>query len=1045
MSLTTGQAAKAGMKQGAGGVGRLLHTLVQLLLALLIVTGLGAAALAVRLARGPMDIAWLARRITRNAIIGADVSIGGATLAWQGLHGGMDRTLDLVLSQVDIAMPDGVKLLVIDKAAVSLAPKYLLHGTIAPTSIDVQGAQAKLVRGSDGAIGLESTKPKTAAKPMIKPSDMRDMLSVLDHVRIDGARIDVADAQLGVGWSLSAIKADIGRGSQDSADGTASVSVSIGGQTIPVDADIALLPGGGGLTARTKIGQFNPAELAALAPALAPLAAANAPLRLSGDIALGGDFQMRSARIAAEIDAGIFHIGEGVMPIRAALLSADITPKHLDLTVAKLLLQARDDAQPTTITGHVSAARDAGKVNATVAVDIDQVAFADLAALWPKGAGGPGTRLWVTENITAGMLRNGHVDAIVAAPEDFSDATLVHIAGGIDGVDVTCHWLRPVPPIEHGTARVVFVDPDTLDILIANGRQVGGQLMLKPSKVRLTGIAGHDQFIAIQGDIVGPFADLITLLKYPKIHLLDRRPIDLRDPQGSMTGKISVDFPLKNDLDIDKVAIRATGRLSGGHLTGIAVGRDIDKAMLNFTVNNDALKLGGTADIATIPAKLSIDMDFRSGGPSQVIEKIGVAATVTAKTLAGLGAPVDGVMTGAVDVKLDYFDRRDTTGDLQVTGDLARAAITGGRVPWSKPAGAAGTLDAHVLLRAGKVTGIDRIRAEAPGLSIQMAADTNNGRPNLVRIQRFILGKNTNITGDLRLPERDGQPYVANINGPSLDVSGEFDRKAEADPARAKPTTTPPFRADVTIGRVMMAGGRPLSQVVAHVENDGTLTTSARLSAIVGTGTVALSVTPVPGGRRLTAEAQDAGALLRTFDVIQTMVGGRLSVTGRYTDTADSQTLRGTAEISDFRIRNAPSIGRILQGMSLYGLVELAQGPGLGFNRMVAPFSMAREVLTLYDARAYSASLGITAKGSIDLANSTTNMEGTVIPAYFFNSLLGRVPLLGRLFAPEQGGGLFAATYSVRGRLDDPSVSVNPLAALTPGFLRKFFDLFDGP
>jgi hypothetical protein len=69
-------------------------------------------------------------------------------------------------------------------------------------------------------------------------------------------------------------------------------------------------------------------------------------------------------------------------------------------------------------------------------------------------------------------------------------------------------------------------------------------------------------------------------------------------------------------------------------------------------------------------------------------------------------------------------------------------------------------------------------------------------------------------------------------------------------------------------------------------------------------------------------------------------------------------------------------------------------------------------------------------------------MQGTIVPAYFFNSLLGNIPLVGKLFSPERGGGVFAASYAVRGRLDDPDVSVNPLAALTPGFLRGLFGLF---
>jgi hypothetical protein len=37
---------------------------------------------------------------------------------------------------------------------------------------------------------------------------------------------------------------------------------------------------------------------------------------------------------------------------------------------------------------------------------------------------------------------------------------------------------------------------------------------------------------------------------------------------------------------------------------------------------------------------------------------------------------------------------------------------------------------------------------------------------------------------------------------------------------------------------------------------------------------------------------------------------------------------------------------------------------------------------------------------------------------------------------------VFAASYALHGPLADPNVSVNPLAALTPGFLRGLFGLF---
>jgi hypothetical protein len=192
----------------------------------------------------------------------------------------------------------------------------------------------------------------------------------------------------------------------------------------------------------------------------------------------------------------------------------------------------------------------------------------------------------------------------------------------------------------------------------------------------------------------------------------------------------------------------------------------------------------------------------------------------------------------------------------------------------------------------------------------------------------------------------------------------------------------------------------------------------------------------------VTASADDAGELLRGLDYLRSMQGGKLSVQAQYDDVQPGRPLAGTADIENFRVRDAPALGRLLQAMTLYGLVEMVQGPGLGFTRLIAPFRLTDDALELTDARAFSSSLGLTAKGRANLDVQRLDMQGTIVPAYFFNSLLGNVPLVGRLFSPERGGGLFAASYTVRGPIEDPQVSVNPLTALTPGFLRGLFGIF---
>jgi hypothetical protein len=65
------------------------------------------------------------------------------------------------------------------------------------------------------------------------------------------------------------------------------------------------------------------------------------------------------------------------------------------------------------------------------------------------------------------------------------------------------------------------------------------------------------------------------------------------------------------------------------------------------------------------------------------------------------------------------------------------------------------------------------------------------------------------------------------------------------------------------------------------------------------------------------------------------------------------------------------------------------------------------------------------------------------VPAYAINSFLSNIPVIGDLLQGGKGKGLFAATYTATGKLSKPDFSINPLAALAPGFLRGLFDIFD--
>jgi hypothetical protein len=385
---------------------------------------------------------------------------------------------------------------------------------------------------------------------------------------------------------------------------------------------------------------------------------------------------------------------------------------------------------------------------------------------------------------------------------------------------------------------------------------------------------------------------------------------------------------------------------------------------------------------------------------------------------------------------------------VTVRAELRDATLALDPLSWSKPPGQNGGAEAVLRLAGDNLEAIESFRVEAPSLRLRGdAAFARGGRLERATIAEGAVDQ-SRFGGDVRPPARPGEPWQVVVRGATLDLRRTFAEDAGAAPQPATPASEagPPVQLDGRFDRVLLGPARELSAVTARVRVDGRgVVREGRLSGRAGpNGPFDATITPAAAGRVLRLEAEDAGALLATFDVLKHLEGGRLSVSGSYAHNGPGAPLSGTAEMTDFSVRNAPGFGKLLQALTLYGLVEALSGPGLGFSRLVAPFTLTPEVLTLNEARAFSASLGLTAKGTLDRRRGRLTMEGTIVPAYFFNSLLGNIPIFGRLFSPETGGGLFAATFRLQGPAEDPQVSVNPLAALTPGFLRGLFGIGQG-
>ena len=201
---------------------------------------------------------------------------------------------------------------------------------------------------------------------------------------------------------------------------------------------------------------------------------------------------------------------------------------------------------------------------------------------------------------------------------------------------------------------------------------------------------------------------------------------------------------------------------------------------------------------------------------------------------------------------------------------------------------------------------------------------------------------------------------------------------------------------------------------------------------------------PEGQNRRLSLTSENAGELLRRLDFYSNMKSGVLELSGTIDDSQESQLLSGNLEISNYNIIKAPALARMLTFVSMTGILDKMKGEeGIAFEKFSSSFSYENKLVRIHDGEAFGSSVGLTFKGVLDFEKDISELNGTLVPAYILNSIWGKIPILGQLFTGEEkGGGIFSVTFHTSGSISDPDVSINPLAALTPGVLRNLFDIF---
>jgi len=187
---------------------------------------------------------------------------------------------------------------------------------------------------------------------------------------------------------------------------------------------------------------------------------------------------------------------------------------------------------------------------------------------------------------------------------------------------------------------------------------------------------------------------------------------------------------------------------------------------------------------------------------------------------------------------------------------------------------------------------------------------------------------------------------------------------------------------------------------------------------------------PQNGATAFRIQSDDAGRVIREAGILRTVAGGDMTLALTPVPGAPGS-YDGALDVANARLRDAPGIASLLDAISIVGLLDQLEGPGILFTEVEARFGLTPDQLFLTRSSATRPSMGISLDGTYDLSSSSLDLQGVLSPIFFLNGI-------GSIFT-RKGEGLIGFNFNLTGPATQPDVSVNPLSAFTPGMFREIF------
>jgi len=483
---------------------------------------------------------------------------------------------------------------------------------------------------------------------------------------------------------------------------------------------------------------------------------------------------------------------------------------------------------------------------------------------------------------------------------------------------------------------------------------------------------------------------------------------------------------------------------------------DLDEATGTIALKSDGFEISALALIGATPVEVGWEQRyFTAQNPST----LSLRGQVDSRTADLLGLGTREYLSGKIGVDLTAVGTFLDFERIALDVDLGDAGLRIPVLEYEKPAGIPVTIQSIANLA------IDGAALET---SVQGSEIAVEGTARLGPDGRFVSAdfpdvKIADIADfSLSASRAENAPLDLKVRGRRVDLGPLLrsflgTRSLNEDPDKPSPQPDQAadwgagLRADIALDEINLRGDVTLRETSLDFFRAGTKVEDFAFAGIGPEGRSLSAVydrKPMADGsgnsRVILAETEDVGTLLTALFGLRSVEGGEGSLVldlGSDKDRDEEAKWSGFLRAENIRVSGAPLLAKLFAAGSFNGLIDLLADDGIAMSEAQTRFRLTENGLAVDAARIVGPSVGLTAKGLIGLGrDNRVDLEGSVAPLYQLNSMLGGVPLIGDIFVSRKGEGVFAIAYDINGSVAAPTITVNPLSALTPGFLRRAFE-----